>query len=160
MESQLVLCRRVSPLETMTISSHPSPTTRLTPPRRPGLTSDSPISLLLHAGGATAGLAAATFAHFHHVPKSCSAADFGSVARSSSHGRPTAGGGDVSPALADRYAALAHLDGVFSSANPEPGKPPHTKRLSERRRQRPVARRLDRFTPGSARSRCNPGSLV
>ncbi|XP_073346378.1 arf-GAP domain and FG repeat-containing protein 1a isoform X1 [Pagrus major] len=71
---------------------------------------------------ASGGLANANFANFDNFPKSCSA-DFGSFS-SSSQSNSTGAGRDAvqSTSLpADRYAALADLDNVFSSANTEQG---------------------------------------
>ncbi|XP_074535765.1 arf-GAP domain and FG repeat-containing protein 1a isoform X1 [Halichoeres trimaculatus] len=71
---------------------------------------------------ATGGLANANFANFDNFPKSCSA-DFGSFS-SSSQSNSTGAGRDVvqsSSVPADKYAALADLDNVFSSAITEQG---------------------------------------
>ncbi|XP_047450114.1 arf-GAP domain and FG repeat-containing protein 1a isoform X2 [Mugil cephalus] len=68
------------------------------------------------------GLANASFANFDNFPKSCSA-DFGSFS-SSSQSNSTGTGRDAvqsTSVAADRYAALADLDNVFSSANTEQG---------------------------------------
>uniref|UniRef100_A0A669AV09 ArfGAP with FG repeats 1a n=1 Tax=Oreochromis niloticus TaxID=8128 RepID=A0A669AV09_ORENI len=68
------------------------------------------------------GLANASFANFDNFPKSCSA-DFGSFS-SSSQSNSTGAGRDVVQSTnisADKYAALADLDNVFSSAITEPG---------------------------------------
>lgn len=78
---------------------------------------------LFHAGSASGGLANANFANFDNFPKSCSA-DFGAFS-SSSQSHSTGAGRDAvqSTSLpADRYAALADLDNVFSSAKTEQGK--------------------------------------
>ncbi|XP_073346394.1 arf-GAP domain and FG repeat-containing protein 1a isoform X3 [Pagrus major] len=75
-----------------------------------------------NTGSASGGLANANFANFDNFPKSCSA-DFGSFS-SSSQSNSTGAGRDAvqSTSLpADRYAALADLDNVFSSANTEQG---------------------------------------
>uniref|UniRef100_A0A7N6BMS4 Arf-GAP domain-containing protein n=1 Tax=Anabas testudineus TaxID=64144 RepID=A0A7N6BMS4_ANATE len=77
---------------------------------------------LFHAGSASGGLPNPNFANFDNFPKSCSA-DFGSFS-SSSQSNAT---GDCKDAVqstsvpADRYAALADLDNVFSSAKTEQG---------------------------------------
>ncbi|XP_030251601.1 arf-GAP domain and FG repeat-containing protein 1a isoform X1 [Sparus aurata] len=71
---------------------------------------------------ASGGLANANFANFDNFPKSCSA-DFGAFS-SSSQSNSTGAGRDAvqSTSLpADRYAALADLDNVFSSAKTEQG---------------------------------------
>ena len=78
---------------------------------------------LFHAGSASGGVANANFANFDNFPKSCSA-DFGSFS-SSSQSNSTGADRDAvqSTSLpADRYAALADLDNVFSSAKTEQGK--------------------------------------
>ncbi|XP_033487285.1 arf-GAP domain and FG repeat-containing protein 1a isoform X3 [Epinephelus lanceolatus] len=75
-----------------------------------------------HTSSASGGLANANFANFDNFPKSCSA-DFGSFS-SSSQSNSTGAGRDAvqSTSLpADRYAALADLDNVFSSAKTEQG---------------------------------------
>ncbi|XP_049431894.1 arf-GAP domain and FG repeat-containing protein 1a isoform X1 [Epinephelus fuscoguttatus] len=75
-----------------------------------------------NTGSASGGLANANFANFDNFPKSCSA-DFGSFS-SSSQSNSTGAGRDAvqSTSLpADRYAALADLDNVFSSAKTEQG---------------------------------------
>ncbi|XP_074535768.1 arf-GAP domain and FG repeat-containing protein 1a isoform X4 [Halichoeres trimaculatus] len=75
-----------------------------------------------HTSSATGGLANANFANFDNFPKSCSA-DFGSFS-SSSQSNSTGAGRDVvqsSSVPADKYAALADLDNVFSSAITEQG---------------------------------------
>ncbi|XP_024655265.2 arf-GAP domain and FG repeat-containing protein 1a isoform X2 [Maylandia zebra] len=71
---------------------------------------------------ASGGLANASFANFENFPKSCSA-DFGSFS-SSSQSNSTGAGRDVVQSTnisADKYAALADLDNIFSSAETEPG---------------------------------------
>ncbi|XP_042068931.1 arf-GAP domain and FG repeat-containing protein 1a isoform X2 [Haplochromis burtoni] len=71
---------------------------------------------------ASGGLANASFANFENFPKSCSA-DFGSFS-SSSQSNSTGAGRDVVQSTnisADKYAALADLDNIFSSAKTEPG---------------------------------------
>ncbi|KAJ8397286.1 hypothetical protein AAFF_G00441200 [Aldrovandia affinis] len=75
----------------------------------------------LAAHSSTPGLANANFANFDNFPKS-SSADFGSFSSSQSNstGVPKAGV-DSASVPADRYAALADLDNIFSSAKPEPG---------------------------------------
>ncbi|XP_044059328.1 arf-GAP domain and FG repeat-containing protein 1a isoform X7 [Siniperca chuatsi] len=73
-------------------------------------------------GSASGGLANANFANFDSFPKSCSA-DFGSFS-SSSQSNTTGAGRDAvqSTSLpADKYAALADLDNVLSSAKTEQG---------------------------------------
>ncbi|XP_030007672.1 arf-GAP domain and FG repeat-containing protein 1a isoform X6 [Sphaeramia orbicularis] len=73
-------------------------------------------------GSASGGLANANFANFDNFPKSCSA-DFGSFS-SSSQSNSTGAGRDAVQSTsvpADRYAALADLDNMFSSANTEQG---------------------------------------
>ncbi|KAM8768079.1 arf-GAP domain and FG repeat-containing protein 1a isoform 5-T5 [Acanthopagrus schlegelii] len=75
-----------------------------------------------HTSSASGGLANANFANFDNFPKSCSA-DFGAFS-SSSQSNSTGAGRDAvqSTSLpADRYAALADLDNVFSSAKTEQG---------------------------------------
>ncbi|XP_035857242.1 arf-GAP domain and FG repeat-containing protein 1a isoform X6 [Sander lucioperca] len=75
-----------------------------------------------NTGSASGGLANANFAHFDNFPKSCSA-DFGSFS-SSSQSNSTGAGRDAvqSTSLpADRYAALADLENVLSSAKTEQG---------------------------------------
>ncbi|KAG9348221.1 hypothetical protein JZ751_001956 [Albula glossodonta] len=71
--------------------------------------------------GSTPGLANANFANFDNFPKS-SSADFGSFSSSQSNstGVPKAGV-DSTSVPADRYAALADLDNIFSSAKSEQG---------------------------------------
>ncbi|XP_036392101.1 arf-GAP domain and FG repeat-containing protein 1a isoform X7 [Megalops cyprinoides] len=79
-----------------------------------------PLSQPPHTGS-TSGLANANFANFDNFPKS-SSADFGSFSSSQSNstGVPKAAV-DSTSVPADRYAALADLDNIFSSAKPEPG---------------------------------------
>ncbi|XP_025753623.1 arf-GAP domain and FG repeat-containing protein 1a isoform X7 [Oreochromis niloticus] len=75
-----------------------------------------------HTSSTSGGLANASFANFDNFPKSCSA-DFGSFS-SSSQSNSTGAGRDVVQSTnisADKYAALADLDNVFSSAITEPG---------------------------------------
>ncbi|KAL4648505.1 arf-GAP domain and FG repeat-containing protein 1 isoform X1 [Arapaima gigas] len=74
-----------------------------------------------HTGSSSSGLANASFANFDNFPKSCSA-DFGSFSSSQSNstGGPKAAV-DSTSVPADRYAALADLDNIFSSAKPEQG---------------------------------------
>ncbi|XP_076591102.1 arf-GAP domain and FG repeat-containing protein 1a isoform X7 [Chaetodon auriga] len=75
-----------------------------------------------HTSSASGGLANASFANFDNFPKSCSA-DFGSFS-SSSQSNSTGAGRDAVQSTsvpADRYAALADLDNVFSSAKTEQG---------------------------------------
>ncbi|XP_036414653.1 arf-GAP domain and FG repeat-containing protein 1a isoform X5 [Colossoma macropomum] len=70
--------------------------------------------------GGSSGLANANFANFDNFPKSCSA-DFASY--SSSQTNCTGGGAKAegSAVPADRYAALADLDNIFSSVKPDQG---------------------------------------
>ncbi|XP_066522483.1 arf-GAP domain and FG repeat-containing protein 1a isoform X2 [Hoplias malabaricus] len=70
--------------------------------------------------GGSSGLANANFANFDHFPKSCSA-DFASY--NSSQTNCTGGGAKAEgPSVpADRYAALADLDNIFSTVNPDQG---------------------------------------
>ncbi|XP_062274823.1 arf-GAP domain and FG repeat-containing protein 1a isoform X3 [Scomber scombrus] len=71
---------------------------------------------------ASGGLANASFANFDNFPKSCSA-DFGSFS-SSSQSNSTGAGRDAVQSTsvhADRYAAFADLDNMFSSATTEQG---------------------------------------
>ncbi|XP_053095657.1 arf-GAP domain and FG repeat-containing protein 1a isoform X1 [Pangasianodon hypophthalmus] len=70
--------------------------------------------------GGSAGLANANFANFDNFPKSCSAdfATYGSAQANCSGGGAKTDGGAVP---ADRYAALADLDNIFSSAKSEQG---------------------------------------
>ncbi|XP_043975577.1 arf-GAP domain and FG repeat-containing protein 1a isoform X2 [Gambusia affinis] len=71
---------------------------------------------------ASGGLANASFANFDNFPKSCSA-DFGSFS-SSSQSNSTRADKDVVQSTnvpVDRYAALADLDNMFSSAKTEEG---------------------------------------
>ncbi|XP_077396751.1 arf-GAP domain and FG repeat-containing protein 1a isoform X3 [Festucalex cinctus] len=73
-------------------------------------------------GSASGGLANASFANFDNFPKSCSA-DFGSFS-SSSQSNSTGTGRDTAQSTsvpADKYAALADLDNVFSSGKTEQG---------------------------------------
>jgi len=87
-----------------------------------GFPHDSLISLF-HAGSASGGLSNANFAHFDNFPKS-SSADFGSFS-SSSQSNSTGAGSDAVQSTSvsvDRYAVLADLDNVFSSAKTEQGK--------------------------------------
>ncbi|KAG8002113.1 Arf-GAP domain and FG repeat-containing protein 1 [Nibea albiflora] len=75
-----------------------------------------------HTSSASGGLANANFANFDNFPKSCSA-DFGSFS-SSSQSNSTGAGRDAVQSTsvpADRYAALADLDNVLSSAKTEQG---------------------------------------
>ncbi|XP_036414629.1 arf-GAP domain and FG repeat-containing protein 1a isoform X2 [Colossoma macropomum] len=74
--------------------------------------------LATHSG--SSGLANANFANFDNFPKSCSA-DFASY--SSSQTNCTGGGAKAegSAVPADRYAALADLDNIFSSVKPDQG---------------------------------------
>ncbi|XP_013873590.1 arf-GAP domain and FG repeat-containing protein 1a isoform X2 [Austrofundulus limnaeus] len=71
---------------------------------------------------ASGGLANATFAYFDNFPKSCSA-DFGSISSPSQSNSTGAGNNAVQSTSVpgDRYAALADLDNVFSSAKTEQG---------------------------------------
>ncbi|XP_006637955.1 arf-GAP domain and FG repeat-containing protein 1a isoform X7 [Lepisosteus oculatus] len=72
--------------------------------------------------GSSSGLANANFANFDNFPKS-SSADFGafSSSQSNSTGVPKAAVNKPSVPTADKYAALADLDNIFSSAKPEQG---------------------------------------
>ncbi|XP_043975583.1 arf-GAP domain and FG repeat-containing protein 1a isoform X8 [Gambusia affinis] len=75
-----------------------------------------------NTGSASGGLANASFANFDNFPKSCSA-DFGSFS-SSSQSNSTRADKDVVQSTnvpVDRYAALADLDNMFSSAKTEEG---------------------------------------
>ncbi|XP_027901496.1 arf-GAP domain and FG repeat-containing protein 1a isoform X12 [Xiphophorus couchianus] len=75
-----------------------------------------------NTGSASGGLANANFANFDNFPKSCSA-DFGSFS-SSSQSNSTRADKDVVQSTnvpVDRYAALADLDNMFSSAKTEEG---------------------------------------
>ncbi|XP_014885054.1 arf-GAP domain and FG repeat-containing protein 1a isoform X6 [Poecilia latipinna] len=75
-----------------------------------------------NTGSASGGLANANFANFDNFPKSCSA-DFGSFS-SSSQSNSTRADRDVVQSTnvpIDRYAALADLDNMFSSAKTEEG---------------------------------------
>uniref|UniRef100_A0AAY4C9K1 Arf-GAP domain-containing protein n=1 Tax=Denticeps clupeoides TaxID=299321 RepID=A0AAY4C9K1_9TELE len=66
----------------------------------------------------TSGLANANFANFDNFPKSCSA-DFGTLGSLSGGGAKSAA--DSAAFAADRYAALADLDNIFSSTKTEQG---------------------------------------
>ncbi|XP_060799242.1 arf-GAP domain and FG repeat-containing protein 1a isoform X2 [Neoarius graeffei] len=70
--------------------------------------------------GGSAGLANANFANFDNFPKSCSAdfATYGSTQAKCSGGGAKADAGAIP---ADRYAALADLDNIFSSTKTEQG---------------------------------------
>ncbi|KAM4565735.1 arf-GAP domain and FG repeat-containing protein 1a isoform 10-T10 [Odontesthes bonariensis] len=75
-----------------------------------------------HTSSASGGLSNANFAHFDNFPKS-SSADFGSFS-SSSQSNSTGAGSDAVQSTSvsvDRYAVLADLDNVFSSAKTEQG---------------------------------------
>ncbi|XP_015217163.1 arf-GAP domain and FG repeat-containing protein 1a isoform X2 [Lepisosteus oculatus] len=74
------------------------------------------------AHSSSSGLANANFANFDNFPKS-SSADFGafSSSQSNSTGVPKAAVNKPSVPTADKYAALADLDNIFSSAKPEQG---------------------------------------
>ncbi|XP_072248774.1 arf-GAP domain and FG repeat-containing protein 1a isoform X3 [Leuresthes tenuis] len=75
-----------------------------------------------NTGSASGGLSNANFAHFDNFPKS-SSADFGSFS-SSSQSNSTGAGSDAVQSTSvpvDRYAVLADLDNVFSSAKTEQG---------------------------------------
>ncbi|KAG2462271.1 DAW1 factor, partial [Polypterus senegalus] len=69
--------------------------------------------------GSSSGLANTNFANFDNFPK-CSSADFG-ASQSNATGAPKAAVGKASIPTADKYAALADLDNIFSSAKPEQG---------------------------------------
>ncbi|XP_058269509.1 arf-GAP domain and FG repeat-containing protein 1a isoform X1 [Hemibagrus wyckioides] len=75
---------------------------------------------LLATQSGSAGLANANFANFDNFPKSCSAdfATYGSAQSNCSGGGVKADGSAVP---ADRYAALADLDNIFSSGKTEQG---------------------------------------
>lgn len=93
-------------------------------PFQPPNTAFTVLSSSRSMGSASGGLANASFANFENFPKSCSA-DFGSFS-SSSQSNSTGAGRDVVQSTnisADKYAALADLDNIFSSAKTEPGKP-------------------------------------
>lgn len=78
------------------------------------------FSILLSPTGGSTGLANASFANFDNFPKSCSAdfATYSSIQANCSAGGVKTEGGTVS---ADRYAALADLDNIFSSTKVEQG---------------------------------------
>ncbi|XP_053279293.1 arf-GAP domain and FG repeat-containing protein 1a isoform X3 [Pleuronectes platessa] len=75
-----------------------------------------------NTGSASGGLANANFAKFDSFHNSCSA-DFGAFSSSSQSNSPGAGKDAVQSTSvpADRYAVLADLDNVFSSAKTEQG---------------------------------------
>ncbi|XP_029965057.1 arf-GAP domain and FG repeat-containing protein 1a isoform X3 [Salarias fasciatus] len=75
-----------------------------------------------NTGSTSGGLANANFANFENFPKSCSA-DFGSFSASSQSNSAGAGRDAVqsTSVSVDRYAALADLDNMFSSAITEQG---------------------------------------
>ncbi|XP_029922738.1 arf-GAP domain and FG repeat-containing protein 1a isoform X2 [Myripristis murdjan] len=80
------------------------------------------LPVLSAHSSASGGLANANFANFDNFPKSCSA-DFGSFS-SSSQSNSTGAARDAVESTsvpADRYAALADLDNMFSSAKTEQG---------------------------------------
>uniref|UniRef100_A0A8C2ZLL3 ArfGAP with FG repeats 1a n=1 Tax=Cyclopterus lumpus TaxID=8103 RepID=A0A8C2ZLL3_CYCLU len=80
------------------------------------------LPLQVAHSSASGGLANANFANFDSFPKSCSA-DFGSFS-SSSQSNSTGAGRDAVQSTSlptDRYASLADLDNVFSSAITEQG---------------------------------------
>ncbi|XP_048119875.1 arf-GAP domain and FG repeat-containing protein 1a isoform X1 [Alosa alosa] len=69
----------------------------------------------------SSGLANASFANFDNFPKSCSA-DFGALGQRGTSAGADAGRVDgASSVPADRYAALADLDGIFNMAQSESG---------------------------------------
>uniref|UniRef100_A0AAR2M5H4 Arf-GAP domain-containing protein n=1 Tax=Pygocentrus nattereri TaxID=42514 RepID=A0AAR2M5H4_PYGNA len=81
-----------------------------------------------HPGGSS-GQANANFANFDNFPKSCSA-DFASYGSSQTN---CAGGGAKAEGFAvpaDRYAALADLDNIFSSVKPDQGRQLSSQTLS------------------------------
>ncbi|MEQ2210409.1 hypothetical protein XENOCAPTIV_013026, partial [Xenoophorus captivus] len=83
----------------------------------------SALPLQSSHSSASGGLANANFANFDNFPKSCNA-DFGSFS-SSSQSNSTGAGKDVVQSTnvpADRYAVLADLDNMFSSAETEQGR--------------------------------------
>ncbi|XP_039986694.1 arf-GAP domain and FG repeat-containing protein 1a isoform X3 [Xiphias gladius] len=91
-------------------------------PFQPSNTAFTVLSSSCSMGSASGGLANANFANFDNYPKSCSA-DFGSFS-SSSQSNSTGAGRDAVQSTsipADRYAALADLDNMFSSAKTEQG---------------------------------------
>ncbi|XP_071353243.1 arf-GAP domain and FG repeat-containing protein 1a isoform X3 [Trachinotus anak] len=91
-------------------------------PFQPSNTAFTVLSSSRSVGSASGGLANASFANFDNFPKSCSA-DFGSFS-SSSQSNSTGAGKDAvqsTSSPADRYAALADLDNMFSSAKTEQG---------------------------------------
>uniref|UniRef100_A0AAR2LK12 Arf-GAP domain-containing protein n=1 Tax=Pygocentrus nattereri TaxID=42514 RepID=A0AAR2LK12_PYGNA len=79
--------------------------------------------------GGSSGQANANFANFDNFPKSCSA-DFASYGSSQTN---CAGGGAKAEGFAvpaDRYAALADLDNIFSSVKPDQGRQLSSQTLS------------------------------
>ncbi|KAM9469679.1 arf-GAP domain and FG repeat-containing protein 1a isoform 2-T2 [Clarias gariepinus] len=68
----------------------------------------------------SAGLANANFANFDNFPKSCSA-DFATYGSSQANCSGGGAKGDAGAVTADRYAALADLDNIFSSGKTEQG---------------------------------------
>lgn len=72
-----------------------------------------------HPGGSV-GVANANFANFDNFPKSCSA-DFAAYASAQAHLPGGGAKGDANAVPADRYAALADLDNIFSCGKPEQG---------------------------------------
>nr|XP_020456109.1 arf-GAP domain and FG repeat-containing protein 1 [Monopterus albus] len=90
---------------------------------QPSNTAFTVLSSSHSMGSAPGGLANANFAKFDNFPKSRSA-DFGSFSSSSQSNSSGADKGAVESASipADRYAALADLDNMFSSAKTEQGK--------------------------------------
>ncbi|XP_054599381.1 arf-GAP domain and FG repeat-containing protein 1a isoform X2 [Nothobranchius furzeri] len=92
------------------------------PPFQPSTTAFTVLSSSCSMGSTSGGLANANFAIFDNFPKSCSA-DFGSFSSSSQSNHTGAGCSPLQSASVpvDRYAALADLDNMFSSANTEQG---------------------------------------
>ncbi|XP_051535697.1 arf-GAP domain and FG repeat-containing protein 1-like isoform X4 [Myxocyprinus asiaticus] len=70
--------------------------------------------------GSSSGLANANFANFDNFPKSCSA-DFASFSSNQSNSVGEGHKAEAASVPADRYAALADLDNIFSSTKSEPG---------------------------------------
>ncbi|XP_051965852.1 arf-GAP domain and FG repeat-containing protein 1-like isoform X7 [Xyrauchen texanus] len=73
--------------------------------------------------GSSSGLANANFANFDNFPKSCSA-DFASFSSNQSNSVGEGHKAEAASVPADRYAALADLDNIFSSTKSEPGAKP------------------------------------
>ncbi|XP_051965847.1 arf-GAP domain and FG repeat-containing protein 1-like isoform X2 [Xyrauchen texanus] len=77
--------------------------------------------LAMHSS--SSGLANANFANFDNFPKSCSA-DFASFSSNQSNSVGEGHKAEAASVPADRYAALADLDNIFSSTKSEPGAKP------------------------------------